>query len=412
MRPWVLCACVVGLLATQRVQRPLTTSAIANEWLDAAEAHEPGKNDAALQKIASWNADHLERALRGIRRAKASDALNELLERGALLHGDIALLNPELSVPTRIDGWTSPVGARLARDGRALGESGIDAHVYYARAFLWSMRPPPVVTLNEHASAGLKRTREWEAARATNPRLRQWFRALSAHFAARHWFSDQLAHLDDAARMVVGDTAITFDAGCYGEAIASPKIQRSLERAPPPVPQNPEQLRNSTASLLNDRFNLADAERHYRTVLAREPGHAEARVRLARVLIRSGRHADAIALLRPRLETSDGVIRYYGALVRAQAAEATASLDAAREAYEHAAALFPLAQSPLLALIRLARERADEQAVKDLTLKMTALGHHERQRPDPWWNYFDCNGRNRNTEVERLWAMYRTTQTR
>ncbi len=32
----------------------------------------------------------------------------------------------------------------------------------------------------------------------------------------------------------------------------------------------------------------------------------------------------------------------------------------------------------------------------------------ESHRVDPWWAYFDCNGRHRDREVERLWSMFRT----
>ena len=410
MKATLTTACVVGLFAAQPAQRPLTTSAIANEWIDAVEAHEPGKRDAPLQKIATWNADRLARTIRGIRTARPTETLNELLERGALLHGDITLLNPDALSPTRVEGWTPPVDARLVRDGQTLGDSSMDAHVYYARALLWSMRPPAVVTIDERPSVGLARRRAWEMARAANPRIRQWYRALSAHFAARRWLSDQLPHLDDAARMIKGDMNVSFDAGCYGEAIAAPAIQRSLERGGAPVRKTPQQL--TTALLLSSGFNLDNAERQYRDVLKQEPHHTEARVRLAHVLTRRGSPGDALALLHPPIEAEDPIVRYYGAMVVAEVSEATGQLDAAQEAYEQAAMLFPRAQSPLLALLRLARERADEATVKALAAKAAALSPHAAHRLDPWWNYYDCNGRNRDAEVERLWAMYRTRETR
>ena len=77
MKATLTTACVVGLFAAQPAQRPLTTSAIANEWIDAVEAHEPGKRDAPLQKIATWNADRLARTIRGIRTARPTETLNE-----------------------------------------------------------------------------------------------------------------------------------------------------------------------------------------------------------------------------------------------------------------------------------------------------------------------------------------------
>ena len=56
VKPWVICTCVVTLFMAQPANKPLTTSAIANEWLEAAELHEPGVEDAPLRTVRSWNA--------------------------------------------------------------------------------------------------------------------------------------------------------------------------------------------------------------------------------------------------------------------------------------------------------------------------------------------------------------------
>lgn len=251
--------------------------------------------------------------------------------------------------------------------------------------------------------------REWVVMRRKDPRIRQWFRALSAHFAARHWHADLLAHLDEARRYLDDTAGTMFDTACLSEVITSAQIQRALPANPSRSKMNTLPLRAELdALLLDEGFNLAEAERFYRDAIKLDPGYAEAHVRLARVLSLRNRPADALALLHTPLDTKDPVVLYYGALAEGQAAEATQKSDLAREAYERAAGLFPRAQSPLLALMRLARERADDAEAKALAARFEQLAPIESHRVDPWWDYFDCNGRHRDREVERLWSMFRT----
>jgi tetratricopeptide (TPR) repeat protein len=197
--------------------------------------------------------------------------------------------------------------------------------------------------------------------------------------------------LDDSA-------ATMFDTACFSEVIASAMIQRAL-------PQRP-----AAARLFNEGRNLSEAERYYRDAITLDPLRDEARVRLARVLSLRGRHAEALGFLQAPMEQADAVVRYFGALALGEAAEATKKPDIARQAYERALQLFPSAQSPLLALMRIARERGDDAAAKELASRFVQLGPNEHARLDPWWDYFDCNGRNRRIELELLWALYRTTE--
>ena len=408
MKLGLIGAIAVTLFVTQPLDQRLTTSAVANEWLEAAATHEPGKRDSPLRKIASWDAERLERALNAIREARSSERLNELLERGALLHADITLLNDDARVPARVKGWVSPTLARLVKDGAGAGVAALDAHVHFGRAFLRAVRPPFANTRETR-----DKIRDWTAARERDPRLRQWFRAVSAHFAARHWLADQRPHFEDARQLIPADPGMLFDAGCFAEVIASAQVQRALAPALPPSKRNTLQLRaESDALLLDEGLNLADAERQYRQLLEREPDHTEARVRLARVLSLRDRHADAIALLEKPVASRDPVVRYYGALALAHAAEATQKPDLARDAYAQATVLFPRAQSPLLAQLRLARANADDIVAREKARAIASLRPAEIDRPDPWWDYFDCNGRNRDREVEQLWRLFRTEAAR
>ena len=403
MKLGLISAIAVTLFVTQPLDERLTTSAVANEWLEAAATHDPGKLDSPLRKIASWDAERLERTLNAIREARPSERLNELLDRGALLHADITLLNDDARVPARVKGWVSPVLASLLMDGTGAGVTALDAHAHFGRAFLRAVRPTFANTRETR-----DKIRDWTAARDRDPRLRQWFRALSAHFALRHWLADQRPHFEDARQLIPSDPAMLFDAGCFAEVIASAQVQNAL----PQSSRNRLQVRVESQVLLNERFNLVEAERQYRQLLEREQDHAEARVRLARVLSLRGRPADAIALLKSPINSRDPVVRYYGALALGQAAEATQKPDVALEAYERAVALFPHAQSPLLAQLRLARASADDVEAREKARAIASLRPTEIGRPDPWWDYFDCNGRNRDSEVAQLWRLFKTDASR
>src|SRR5947199_348121 len=102
------------------------------------------------------------------------------------------------------------------------------------------------------------------------------------------------------------------------------------------------------------------AEAFFRRALEVKPDHVEARLRHGRVLGGLGRHADAAAELRQAIASADDTLLvYYGNLFLGAAEEELGHRDAARLAYEQAAASYPDAQSPLVALSRLARRYGD-----------------------------------------------------
>lgn len=377
------------------------------EWLTAAAEHQPGVEDAPLRRVAGWSGIKLLRTLDLVRDEISTEALNELLERAAVLHGDIMLLRREANAPWRD---TSEVGGSslLVKDGQRIGNRTLDPHIQFARKIFNAMREPVLGGASRgDAKARQQRSEAWHEQHRRNPRIHQWHRAVSSELAARHWLADLRPHLEDARR-VLDDTASTmFDSACYSEAVASAEVQRALPPREAPSKMNTLRLRaESDALLLNEGINLSEAERYYRDALKLDPGYAEARARLARVLSLRNRHADALALFEVPIDSPDPVIRYYGALALGQAAEGAQKPDVAREAYERATELFPKAQSPLLALMRLARERVDDATAKDTAARFARLSPIEASRLDPWWDYFDCNGRNRQRELQSLWALY------
>jgi len=76
--------------------------------------------------------------------------------------------------------------------------------------------------------------------------------------------------------------------------------------------------------------------------------------------------------------------------------------DAARDAYERAAALYPMAQSPLLALSELARRQGNRPAALRALQRVFDLPSTEPERSDPWWRYHVEQARNVDELLEEL----------
>jgi tetratricopeptide (TPR) repeat protein len=406
MKPWMLSACVLSLWLIQPT--PATTifqSPDVNEWLGAAAEHQPGVEDAALRKIGRWSGVKLLRTLDEARSAPPSEELNALLERAALLHGDIMLLRED------VDYWEGALesGGTSIRiqDGQQRESRLLEPHIRFARMIFAAMREP-----RSRSSSRLPAL-SWDEAHRRNPRIHQWYRTISSELASRHWLADLRPHLEDARRFLEDTPATMFDTACFSETLASAQVQRAVPRTPTSTSAINPQLRGEPKGrLLDERYNLLEAERYYRDALKLDPGYVEAHVRLARVLSLLGRDSDAFALLQAPSESPDPAIRYYGALALGRAAEGVQKAKAAREAYERAAALFPRAQSPLLALIRLARESVDDVSAREVAAAFASLGPVEPTRVDPWWDYFDCHGRLFLREREQLWSLYRRNEAR
>lgn len=154
-------------------------------------------------------------------------------------------------------------------------------------------------------------------------------------------------------------------------------------------------------------LNLEDAERYYRSALQVNPDYFEARARLGRVLTQRGRHRAAVRLLKTPGDSRDPIVQYFAALSLGEALDADGQTAAARDAYVRASHLYPNAQTPLIAMARLSREIGDSGATHEALARLAALPPGEHKRQDPWWEYFDCNGRNVAGETEALWRLFR-----
>jgi tetratricopeptide (TPR) repeat protein len=136
-----------------------------------------------------------------------------------------------------------------------------------------------------------------------------------------------------------------------------------------------------------------------------KPDATETRMRLGRTLGRLGRHADAAVELRQAVAANpedDPLMLDYGELCLGAEEEALGRHDEARSAYEHAAAQYGLAQSPLIALSQLARRRGDRAGALRAIEHLFALRPEAIEREDPWWTYHVAQARNAETLLEEL----------
>ena len=74
----------------------------------------------------------------------------------------------------------------------------------------------------------------------------------------------------------------------------------------------------------------------------------------------------------------------------------------AAEAFRSAAVLFPNAQSPHLAISRLAADGGDTRAAHERVDRVLRNSNDEAGRFDPWWLYHRCSGRDANVIYEEF----------
>jgi len=149
----------------------------------------------------------------------------------------------------------------------------------------------------------------------------------------------------------------------------------------------------------------AEAERLFRRVLEVDASRADARVRLARLLIVRRRYAEADAeLTRALSATPASDIAYLAHLFATRASARLGRFDDASAHVERALALFPDAQSALIARSQLALQRADVAGALAPIGRLAST--HVKSRPaDPWMSYETGIGADQaNALLARLWA--------
>jgi tetratricopeptide (TPR) repeat protein len=380
-------------------------------WLDAAARHLPGQNDQAAVLVGSWTIPQLEtvyfdftalvqlvarpdgkpklpamvRAITAaemveFRQLAASQtsttgldphdplgaeaiirAINTLAKRAALLHTDIAALVDSAADEQAGSAPGLLIEPRLTRrvvDAQQVGISYYGSHWDVARLLLDQVRPAPAADVS----------------------VRNWYRAVGAMFASRSLLAESHVHLERAESLFPDDAELARAAGLLHEAEAGANIQRFVDSMPPGDP-----LRTAIGTA---RSNLRQAQIFHRKAVALDADAAEAHLHLGRVTGLLGRHDEAARELRLATDAArEPRTRYYAWLFLGVEEAALGRANAAGDAFERAAALYPRAQSPYLALSQLARRRGDRTAALRFIEEVWSRSNDDRVRDDPWATY-------------------------
>jgi tetratricopeptide (TPR) repeat protein len=326
------------------------------------------------------DAELLRLSARAVAGKSRGDGDNYVLRRGALLHADVAMLVVRTPVEHITTRRYPPLGPQRFKmeisDGQQIDFGQTAVHWEVARMVLDYVMP---------GGAG-------GPAPGRDEMVRQWYRATAAWMQSVE--DHDTVHLDRAREIFPADPDILFLSGAQRDTYASSHIQSAVRSAVLPF--------GVSFALGSERAELRQAEGFFRRALAIKPDHVEARLRLGRALGILGRHADAARELGQALASLDeDVLRYYGTLFLGAEEEALGQHDAAFDAYHRAAALYPTAQSPWLALSQLARRRGDRAAALRALQQVFDLPT-EADRDDPWWTYYVAQARNTDQLLEDL----------
>ena len=291
---------------------------------------------------------------------------NDLLKRGALLHADIEILTPRQTRPRASGVRPGPSGSTVfMNDGQQLGLADTLSHWNMGRRLLDRVRPVDSKKLKTVPDPGADEI------------VRRWYVAGGA-FMLRTRFIE-LDHFSRALELFPDDPEVLFFVASVHEYFAGARIQSVMRSVKAP--------REVAFDVREADAELRLAEQLYTRALERNPGLLEARIRLGRVLGSRGRHEEAVAQLRQGQLAEEPLLQFYTHLFLAGQLEALGNGAEARQSYERAAALAPMAQSPLIGLSRLADQAGDRAAAREAIARVLKLPHNELERLDPWWVY-------------------------
>ncbi len=311
--------------------------------------------------------DEIEPSLKRLAKAAASGAAGSVvLRRGAILHGDVAMLLPNAINP--LDGNPGRFRVQM-NDGQATSFGNGGFHWVMARGLLDGVAPAP------------------------DDMVRQWYFATSLWMQGNQ--QHETDHIHHAVQLFPNDPGLLFLSGCQMETYAGASIQSVVRSAVLPS--------GYSIDIPGEASALREAEDFFRRALARDATLGEARLRLGHVLLARGRPQQAADELRA-VDTAiqPPVLQYFHAMFLGSAEEALGHFEAARDAYERAAAAFDGPQSPRLALSALAMRRGDRAGALAAIQPVFAGARSS----DPWWDYYIVQARDLSAVLDEFYARY------
>jgi len=402
-------SCLVVCQLGERLDAVQKDSAAATlrVWLSAVNQHAAGAADAPLIDVGSWPVDQAFATIndfvalvRGRRDAQAKFAktgrasdislggtrysiaqLNELfgltetearqsdvnrpLERAVVFYTDLATFEaivPRASRGSRIGG--PPRIPLILDDGRASLSDGSGAD----RAVLW----------------GFARVLADEVSPQRDAEIALWYHAVAALLEQTRQWGLAAAHDEQGRKMRPTDPDLVFRLGVVHEFLAGPQAQAARQTL-----SSSSSIRIAVEPELDE---LRHAEEAFRATVRLSPDWAEARLHFGHVLGALGHDDEAVAELSRASDTlTNPELRYDLQLCLGRSQAAMGDRAEARASYDRAAAAFPLAETPLLALSELARHAGDGPAA--IAALERLLNLPENRPDDPWWTYDTSSSR-------------------
>jgi tetratricopeptide (TPR) repeat protein len=322
------------------------------------------------------------------------------IRRAAVLHTDAAIFAERFHVtpdagpspPPMPSGRrrTDPVSPLLwsdsvvmHSDGRIIGEMPANWNWPFARSLVGLLLPASgtgLGTADDRAFVGA------------------WYHAVDAYLMATGNLAELAPHLRQAAAVLPDDPHVLFDRACYAETLGLAYNQAVRDEPGLWDARSGAGVRLPSEEATND-----DAERLFRRAIDADPGYAEARVRLARLLELRGRHDEAAGAIETALaQASERHVVFYARLVAGRIAQARGRAGEAVDQYAEASTLFPDAQSAMVGASQAAFMNADVTAA--LTFVQKLGPGSEPFDADPWRIYKLGAGRDADALVGAIWA--------
>jgi hypothetical protein len=281
--------------------------------------------------------------------SKPRQAIAKILVRAAMLHTDLLTWTSGDDLDRGQAAGAAETSIRVTDAGRR-NAPNVDAYWRCARAAMDAAQPTP-----------------WGADLVPG-----WFVATSEYLLNQRDYAAGISHLEHARLAVPGEARVALLLGAAYENLAAPPIQAAFQNG------------DSALSIGSRPELLRKAEFELRSALLLDPDLEDGQLRLGRTLLLMARPDEAIPMLaHVEFISRRADSKYYAALFGGIAYGEMGNTAESRAAVARAAALFPGAQSPRLALAQLAMlTSAREQALASITA-LTSL----RVETDPWFNY-------------------------
>lgn len=290
----------------------------------------------------------------------ANGTAAQWLHRAVMFETDVAILAPELTAEAMRDARGPDLAEAIrADDGEAGARSLLNWHWKLARDLV-DQRDPQ--TPDAFPAA--------------------WCHAVALYQLDHMLLAELGPHLQFALTMFRGDARIHFDMACYTDAMSSARVQSVM------IGERPRDFRPNIPS---EESADAQSAAQFSRAMEFDFTFAEPRVRLARLMEKSGKPNDALTLLAlasPMEKTPE--LEYMSHLIAARANGALGQFEDGRLHLKAALQLFPTAQSPLVALSQLALEAGDMDGAVEAASQLR-LRPNRGDRDDPWWFYFQAS---------------------